>query len=138
MPLSAQSRFGRVASLFFSPWRLLRACRHQADENNEQHAVELASLFDGSAAAAVPRGEGSAASAPPPVPTLTRDASSLPAHALAAQAADSFSLTEFCQMRKAWWALTGAGQLVACPEGMLHRVLTLEPTFGITFNYADA
>src|SRR5690242_6529757 len=38
-------------------------------------------------------------------------------------------------MRKAWWCLAGARELVACPEGLLHCVVTLEPTLGVTFNF---
>lgn len=49
----------------------------------------------------------------------------------------SFSLPEFLKMEKSWWAPTDrdAGQLLVVPERMFHRGVTLEPTFGVTFNY---
>ena len=52
--------------------------------------------------------------------------------------AQSFSLADFCGMRRSWWAVTGPGQLIVIPARMLHRVVTLEPTFGIAFNYTNS
>lgn len=47
----------------------------------------------------------------------------------------AFSLSEFASMHRSWWTMTGANQLLAIPAHMLHRVITVEPTMGVTLNY---
>lgn len=48
----------------------------------------------------------------------------------------AFLLRDFVRLKSAWWAVVGAGQFLSVPAGMLHRVLTLESSFGITYNFS--
>lgn len=59
----------------------------------------------------------------------------LAADEIACPESASFLLSDFVRLKSAWWALAGPGQFLCVPKGMLHRVLTLEPSFGITYNF---
>ena len=50
------------------------------------------------------------------------------------QESELFSLEHFTKLDKtrAWWTVTGPGDFIWVPKRMWHRVLTLEPTLGIT------
>jgi len=50
----------------------------------------------------------------------------------------AFSLSQFASMQRSWWTVAGAKELLAVPADMLHRVVTIEPTMGVTFNYKSS